>query len=221
MISQYSNLLAAKDDTINTQRVVIGALAVFVMALIVAVIMLPQKITVHVPPDLSGGVSTGMSDIPDPNVYTFAFYVFQQLNRWPVDGATDYSKRINTLKNFMTPSCYQDRLKDFEQRTRSNEIYRRERAMWEIPGRGYHATRVIKESNDSWLVSLDVHIQETMLGEKVKDRLVNYPIRVVHYPIDYELNPHQMALDCFAGTPTAISNEQVVVGALAQQQPPG
>ncbi|MEM8500669.1 MAG: TIGR03746 family integrating conjugative element protein [Pseudomonadota bacterium] len=220
-MSQYSNLLAAKDDTIKTQRFVITVLALFVAALIVAVIMLPKKITVHVPPDLSGGVSTGMSDIPDPNVYTFAFYVFQQLNRWPVDGAADYSSRIHRLRNFMTPSCYQDRLKDHEQRSRNNEIYRRERAMWEIPGRGYVPSRVIKESNDSWLVSLDVHIQETMLGEKVKDRLVNFPIRVVRYPIDYELNPHQLALDCFAGTPRTIANDNVVAGAQPAKPPRG
>jgi len=220
-MSQYTNLLAAKDDTIKTQGLMIVALAIFVSALIVAVIVLPKKITIHVPPDLSAGVTTGMSTIPDPNVYTFAFYVFQQLNRWPVDGSTDYLERINTLSNFMTPSCYQDRLRDFEARSANNEIYRRERAMWEIPGRSYTPTRVVRESNDSWLVSLDVHIQETMLGEKVKDRLVNYPIRIVRYPIDYELNPHQMALDCFAGTPTAIANNQTVAGAQQHLAPRG
>lgn len=208
-MSEYNNLLAAKDDTIAAQKQAIWMLGAFIVLLLIAVIVMPKRITVHIPPNLSGAVTTGTTSIPDPNIYTFAFYIFQQLNRWPVDGGSDYETRINTLKNYMTPACFQNRLGDLEQKRLDRELNERERSIWEIQGRGYSPRRVIKESDSSWLVSLDVHLQETMLGELVKDRLVNYPMRVVRYNVDNELNPYQLALDCFSAMPTVITKVDV------------
>jgi integrating conjugative element protein (TIGR03746 family) len=49
----------------------------------------PERLTVHIPPDLRAGAVLAVDDVPPANVYAFAFYIFQQLNRWPEDGATD------------------------------------------------------------------------------------------------------------------------------------
>ncbi len=46
-----------------------------------------------------------------------------------------------------------------------------------------------------------------MFGEPVKDRLVNYPLRIVRYVADHQLNPYNMAFDCFAGVPRVIEAE--------------
>ena len=43
-----------------------------------------------------------------------------------------------------------------------------------------------------------------MLGERVKSRAVAYPVRVVRFDVDRELNPWGLALDCLAGVPRAI-----------------
>lgn len=203
-MSEYNNLLAAKDDQITVQKQAMLILSVFIVLLLMAVIVMPKRITVHIPPDLSGAVTTGITDIPDPSIYTFAFYIFQQLNRWPVNGGEDYEARIHSLKNYMTPACFQNRLDDLEKKRSQRELNERERAIWEIAGRGYTPQRVIQESDSSWLVSMDVHLRETMLGELVKDRLVNYPVRIVRYRVDNELNPFQLALDCFSSVPTVI-----------------
>jgi integrating conjugative element protein (TIGR03746 family) len=203
-MSEYNNQLAAKDDTIKVLKQALMIMSVFIMALLIAVIVMPKRITVHIPPDLSGAVTTGITDIPDPSVYTFAFYIFQQLNRWPVNGGEDYEQRIHNLKNYMTPACFQNRLDDLDKKRRERELNERERAIWEIAGRGYGQHRVIKESDSSWLVSMVVELRVTLLGELVKDRLVNYPVRFVRYRVDYELNPFQLALDCFSGIPRVI-----------------
>ena len=54
----------------------------------------PKQLTVHVPPDLRSGATLSVNEAPAANVYAFAFYIFQQLNRWPEDGAKDYGKAI-------------------------------------------------------------------------------------------------------------------------------
>ena len=76
--------------------------------------------------------------------------------------------------------------------------------MWELPGRGYAPERVFHEGAGSWVVSLDLMIEETVLGERVKTRAVAYPVRVVRYDVDREWNPWGLALDCLAATPRAI-----------------
>jgi len=49
----------------------------------------PKHLTVHVPPDLRSGATLSVGEVPEANVYAFAFYIFQQLNRWSEDGAKD------------------------------------------------------------------------------------------------------------------------------------
>ncbi len=204
----YSNEVNAKQETINRQKNTIQWMGGFIVLLIIAVIMLPRDITLHNPPDLSEGSTMKIGEIPEPNVYQFAYYIFQQLNRWPNNGATDYEDKIHMLKNYLTPACFQERLEDFEAKKNKQQLSNRQRSVWEIPGRGFSSVRVKQESHSSWLVYLDLHISETMFGEPVKDRLVNYPLRIVRYVADQELNPYNMALDCFAAVPRVIEPEK-------------
>lgn len=169
-----------------------------------------RDITLHYPPDLHSGAVMNIDDIPKANVYTFAYYIFQQLNRWPKDGERDYFERIYTLRAYLTPSCFEDRLADYKSKSEMQRILaNRVRAIWEIPGRGYRPERVKKVAASRWTVSLDLHISETYRGEQVKDLLVNYPLSVVRYDVDPESNPWGLAIDCFAGTPTALERQNL------------
>ena len=206
-MGDYSNLVNAKQETINRQRNTIQWMAGFIMLLIVALIMMPRMITLYYPPDLSTGTEMTIGDIPETSVYGFAYTVFQQLNRWPNNGTKDYEDKLHMLKNYLTPACFQERQDDFKEKKSRNQLTNRQRSVWEIPGRGYSPKRVTQESDSSWLVYLDLHISETMFGEPVKDRLVSYPLRIVRYVADRELNPYNLALDCFAGVPRAIEAE--------------
>ena len=207
MMTKYDNLLAGKNQTI---RALWAALAIAVtMGLLMGAgwMTAPQTLRVHVPPDLSNGAVLNRGEIRKGNIYSFAFYIWQQLNRWEKSGVTDYEDKIHMLQAYLTPSCFQDRLDDFEIRKARHELDRRERSIWEIPGRGFNKERVYVEGPDSWVVYLDMHINETMLGETIKERFVNYPIRVVRYNIDPEKNAWGLALDCLADTPRVIELE--------------
>ncbi|MFV0277017.1 MAG: PFL_4703 family integrating conjugative element protein [Parahaliea sp.] len=201
-MSNYDSLVHARDMTI---RWLIGAVAVLALLLLVALIgwsRAPASIRLYYPPDLSKGAVQTMGDIPKVTVYTFAFYIFQQLNRWPGSGEKDYHARIYSLRPFLTPACYEDRMRDLE--TRRHEIRGRQRSVWEIPGRGFDNERVQVVSGSSWVVGLDLHVRETYQGERIKDRLIHYPLKVVAYDVDPELNPWGLAIDCLADTPRAI-----------------
>ena len=203
-MSRYRNELAGQREAI---RALWGAVAVaLACALILGVgwMTAPSALRIHIPPDLTAGATVRPDDPGPPHVYTFALYIWQQLYRWPSDGAAEYRAKLDALVHFLTPACRQDRLDDFAARDARRELAGRQRAVWELPGRGYAPERVYHEGAGSWVVSLDLMIEETVLGERVKTRAVAYPVRVVRYDVDREFNPWGLALDCLAGTPRVI-----------------
>jgi len=203
-VSEYNNLVHAKDHTIKLMGFGLATMALLLALTVVGWMQAPSQITLHYPPDLSAGATQGVGDIPKANLYSFSFYIFQQLNRWPTDGREDYFERIHNLQEYLTPACFEERLADYEYRNRNNELAGRVRAVWEIPGRGFSFGRVKATSSDSWVVGLDFHVQETLRGEKVKDRLIHFPLNVVTYDVDPQLNPWGLALDCYASSPRVI-----------------
>ena len=206
-MSEFNNLVHEKNHIIRIMGIALSVMAALLALTVVGWMRAPSQITLHYPPDLSAGATQSVGEIPEANIYSFTFYIFQQLNRWPSDGREDYFDRIHTLRQFLTPECFEERLADYEVRKNNNELTGRVRAVWEIPGRGFSSDRVKPTSGRSWVVGLDFHVQETLHGEKVKDRLIHFPIRVVAYNVDPELNPWGLALDCYASNPRVIDIE--------------
>ncbi len=201
-MSRYDSLVHSKEVMIKLLAVVVGLLAVLLLVALIGWSRAPQSIRLYYPPDLSRGAVQTMGDIPKVSIYTFAFYIFQQLNRWPQDGAEDYYERIHGLRAYLTEACYEDRQRDLQ--SRRNQIEGRQRSVWELPSRGFDGDKVQTVSPTAWVVGLDLHIRETYRGERIKDRMVHYPLKVVAHDVDPELNPWGLVLDCFAEAPTAI-----------------
>lgn len=167
----------------------------------------PKKLTIHVPPDLRSGSTRLWWDIPPESVYTFGFYIFQQLNRWPTDGEVDYSRNIHALSPYMTPSCHAFLQNDYRIRRESGELRKRVRGVYEIPGRGYGddpTARVKVISQNEWLVTLDVAADEYFGSEQVKRALVRYPLKIVRMDVDPQKNPFGLAVDCYNAAPQRI-----------------
>mgnify|MGYP003381828112 CR=1 FL=1 len=78
-MSQYDNLVHSKEAMI---RLLYGVVALLAMLLLVALLgwsRAPDNIRLHYPPDLSRGAVQNLGDIPKVTIYTFAYYIFQQL----------------------------------------------------------------------------------------------------------------------------------------------
>jgi len=176
------------------------ALQIFVIAALwIALMRLPSDMTVHIPPDLRNGASLSFEEIPRANVYTFAFYILQQLNRWPENGAQDYGAAIFRTSAYLTPEFRETLITDMHNKSRVGELTHRVRGLQAIPGEGFSGRRVDIVSSDEWHVWLDLELAESVQGMTVKRTRIRYPVRVVRYAVDAEANPWGLALAGYAG----------------------
>ena len=66
------------------------------------------------------------------------------------------------------------------------------------------------ESASSWKTWLDVNVTESINGHPVKDVMLRYPMRVVRFDVDKEVNPWGLALDCDDSMrPELLSDQQI------------
>ena len=177
---------------------VIGLQLLFILALWIGWMRMPSTITVHIPPDLRSGAVMALHEIPPANVYAFAFYIFQQLNRWPENGAEDYGKAIFRIAPYLTPAYRSQLIMDMETKGKHGELSNRVRSLQAILDDGYEERRVDVLSKDVWVVWLDLELNESVKGMTIKHTVIRYPLRVVRYAVDAEANPWGLALDGFA-----------------------
>ena len=159
----------------------------------------PQHLTIHIPPDLRGGAIQAVNEVPPPNVYAFAFYLFQQLNHWPDDGAKDYDRAITRLSAYLTPTFEAALRADLQQKAAQGELTARVRGVQEVAGHPYTDSRVELLPNEAWIVWLDIELSEAVKGMTVKHTAIRYPLRVVRRAVDFEANPWGLALDGYGG----------------------
>jgi integrating conjugative element protein (TIGR03746 family) len=214
-MSDYLNALAATRRHNRHLRWTIAAITALGAFGTYQAAQLPKNLTVHLLPNITATsvvqVRDGESLVPLANVYAFAYYVWQQLNRWSTDGATDYGSQIFRVQNFVTPRCIAQLHGDLQARQRAGELLQRTRQMSEIPGLGFQTNRVMADqSGQQWTVFLDMQIQETYRGQAVKDVFIRYPIRVVRFDVDRELNPWQLAVVCYGNERPARLDESAM-----------
>ncbi|MDA1370258.1 MAG: TIGR03746 family integrating conjugative element protein [Proteobacteria bacterium] len=194
--NQARQRLLAASDHIRSLRLVIIGLAVMVIALWWRSGILQETRRLYIPPDMTQGLVTDFDTVPAPTIYTFGLYIFQQLNRWKSDGEKDYPQQIFTLQGFLTPGCRAALEQDMNQKQRLGELRQRVRTMQEILGQAYSRQRVKIESTSSWMIWLDVNVVESIGGHEVKNVLLRYPLRVVRFDVDREINPWGLAIAC-------------------------
>ena len=207
-MSCFKNEIQHLQAHVRTLRLGCGALFIIMLMLGVGWWSAPHDLTLHIPPDLRSGSTRKWWDIPPESIYTFGFYIFQQLNRWPGDGEQDYPRNLHALSAYLTPHCQAFLQKDYEHRRSTGELKNRVRGVYEIPGRGYGDdphNRVQVVGRDNWVVHLDVSADEYYGAEQVKRALVRYSLKVVRHDVDPEHNPFGLALDCYSQAPQRIA----------------
>ncbi|HBD1844106.1 TPA: TIGR03746 family integrating conjugative element protein [Salmonella enterica] len=200
-MSRFRHAVKNRDQHILTLRIACGVLVLLLLLTVGGWMTAPRSLTIHNPPDLRTGSTRPWWEVPPATVYSFAFYIFQQLNAWPKNGAEDYPAKIHALSAYLTPECRDFLLTDARRRADMGELLDRVRVIYEIPGRGYSTRSVTVRSQDNWLVRLDLVADEYFHAEPVKRALTRYPIKVVRWEGDAERNPFGLALDCYEGIP--------------------
>ncbi|CDM91159.1 PFL_4703 family integrating conjugative element protein [Xenorhabdus bovienii] len=200
-MSRFRHALLNRDQHILTLRIICIVLITLLLITLGGWINTPRNLTIHNPPDLRSGSTRAWWEVPDSTVYAFTFYIFQQLNSWPKDGEKDFPKKIDMLSPYLTPSCKVFFENEARHRANTGELKDRVRVIYEVPGRGYSTNKVRVIDRDNWIVDLDVVADEYYHAESVKRAAVRYPIKVMRWDGDPELNPFGLALDCYEGVP--------------------
>ncbi len=205
-MSRFRNALSSRDAHITSLRLVIVLFAALAGFTSWGWYTAPRDLTIHNPPDLRSGSTRAWWEVPPSTVYSFALYIFQQLNNWPVNGRENYPERIHALQAYFTPACQQWLQSDFQRRLLDNELTDRVRAIAEIPGRGISDERIHIKDRDHWVVDLDLLITEFVHGNPVKTRPMRHALKVVRWDVDPQTNPFGLALDCYETLPVRLDD---------------
>ena len=200
-MSRFRHAVKERDQHIRTLRAACGIFIFLLLLAIAGWMHAPRNITVHIPPDLRTGSTRPWWEVPAPAVYSFAFYIFQQLNAWPGNGQVDFPARIHALSAYLTPACKTFLEADAKKRSDAGELIDRVRVVYELPGRGYNSRSVTVIDRDHWEVRLDLVADEYFHAEPVKRALARYSLKVIRWEGDAERNPFRLALDCYAAMP--------------------
>lgn len=206
-MSRAKKAMDSRDAHITTLRILIAFIAVALILTILGWKNAPDHIKIDIPPDLRSGSTRGIDERHPFNIYAFGYYIYQQINNWPVKGTDDYKKQIERLTCYVTPKFKGELLRDYDKRLKRHEL-NRTRAMQEMQDRPYDDKRVFSQSSDSWISYYDVNIKETFRSEVVKDIFVRYPIRIVRWDVDPECNLWGLALDGFYGEASRLEDNQ-------------
>jgi integrating conjugative element protein (TIGR03746 family) len=204
-MSRLKKALDGREAHILTLRILIGILTAALFYSIAGWKAAPEHIKIDIPPDLRSGSTRGIQERHPFNIYAFGYYIFQQMNNWPVLGVDDYQKQIGRLSCYITPKFKGELERDYDQRLKRHEL-NRTRALQEIPGRPYSDKRVYVESGDTWVAYYDVNVKETFRSEVVKDIFLRYPLRIVRWDTDPECNLWGLALDGFYESPKRLED---------------
>ena len=158
---------------------------------------LPTLWKVYIPPDLSRPQTVAPGQIPPSYVYAFAKIVMETLNFCPEDCAKDYPANLDTLRNYLTPSCFQDLAMH---RERNVSLYQhRTRKLLPVGEEIFNPEKVTQLDKDVWDVRVEYLLEEHVVGVETRRNRYYYPLRIVHLSLPVELNAYQLAFDCFIG----------------------
>ena len=164
----------------------------------------PKDLTIHVPPDLSSGVTQKVTEIPAANLYSFAFYVWQVIGNWPNNGQVDYLRNIQSYSPYITPAFKEQLLEEATQLNAKGQLQDRTRVVQGEVSAAYQSANVINLGNGAWEVDLTVRVTERIGSTILQDAQIEYPLRVIRYDFNRQLNQWGLALDGFVSEPKRI-----------------
>jgi integrating conjugative element protein (TIGR03746 family) len=201
----YIDALAEAQRQIRQRNTVILSLGALLAVALIGWQAKQNDISVHVRPGLTASVTAKPNEMPSENVFNFALTLMMQIYRWRDEAKVDYKKNVDGLHVYMTDKCRLYLLEDAKQRENSGELSQRTRVWEPLPESYYSAERVQAIDGNTWLVTIDASIRESVRGETVKDGYFRYQIFVETTAADRDVNPYGLQFNCFApNSPTRL-----------------
>jgi len=175
-MSRARNALSDKNRTIWFLAIALLIMGVCLMFTVHRISTMATKLKLHLPPDVSQGAIVEVGKLPIPTAYTYARYIWQNLNTWTQNGATEYEESIDGFACYLTPE-FQEHLKQNVIEKRAKGELNRTRQLSDA--HLYKAQYVNKFSETTFGVWLDQNLEETVRGQPVKSIAMRYPLYLV------------------------------------------
>tara|TARA_R110002167_G_scaffold93474_7_gene250486 strand:- start:1962 stop:2582 length:621 start_codon:yes stop_codon:yes gene_type:complete len=132
---------------------------------------------VYMPPNPTAGGYIQKNSPFIGNVYNFAFNIFTAINTWNTSGEKDYINNILSLKNYLGHNFESQLVADYHEKEVNGALMRK-RTMTGVPGKGFTPQKVESLGNGSWVVYIDIHLEESVDGSTIKNVYMRYPLLV-------------------------------------------
>lgn len=188
--SAEANLVAH----IKTLRFIGVGLFSVCLLLTAAVFWVAREHRLSLPPELRFGSKLTSGTIEPHEVYQFAGSVYQQIYLWLEDGSKEFADNIQRLRYLITDDFYRFLVQKNKDLAKRGELKGRKRNLQ--PANVYRSDSVSRTASDAWLVQLDLILNESLNGIKIKDGIVvREHIPVVYKDINSAYNPWGLLLD--------------------------
>ena len=201
-MARYQHVDANLYAHIATLRLACAALAVLLVIAIVGWTLSSRTHRLSLPPLLEYAPSLQTGEIQPWEVYNFAGYIWQYLNRCESNCEIELPQRQNRMNSFITPQF--GSTLERSRAARASELRDRTRYILPLEG-GWSTDLATTVSKGRWRITLDVLLVEKLRAVEVKRVPIRYSILVVQRRIDPEYNPWGLYLDGFTSSPSRIT----------------
>jgi len=198
------NALVDKEKRIRDLRFFLVGMFFIVMWQAYSLTTAPDRITVHIPPDLERGAILNPGEVPKPNIYSFSLYVFQAINTWEEDGYVENPALLDVFRCYLTPEFNEYLTLIHTERSSRGETRNRKRSIREANQKGFDPSKVVPINESKWVVNLDMKVQETIDKTLIKDVSVRYPLIVIKDDSSPDCNPWGIKFAGYDSTPKRI-----------------
>jgi len=171
------------------------------LALILAIlgwIWSMQSHRLSLPPLLDYGGHINTNEIQNWEVYNFAGYVWQALNRCSTDCSAELPTRLGQMRALVTTEFAKSMHQEYQQRRA--QLLGRERYLVPLVS-AWNSQLVQHLSPGRWQVQLDVQLIERIGTTEVKKVPIRYLIEVIENRVDPVFNPWGLFLHRHAAPP--------------------
>ncbi|MFL7013606.1 DUF2895 family protein [Enterovibrio norvegicus] len=149
-----------------------------------------DELIVRIPPDVTEGAVFRAGEVPKASVLADTSYIWIELNTWLKDGSTEAFENLDAYQHYVGERFHRELKAQYNQLDSVGELNRKRRVTLN-PGTlaSYEDRVIVKVENKSWVVMLDVIIEDFYLNELVQNVLVRYPLVVEAVETNPEQNP--------------------------------
>lgn len=191
---------------VTTLRIACGAMLLLLGLALNTISEMPSQIVVKYAPQLKDGATLKLGEFPKASIITDVQYLWLAINTWKESGRDEANDLLWRYTNFMTPDFRSDLESEYKQLNARGALNRK-RTPSAVPGQMFDfEDRVVQLTEDSWVVYLDIVLEESTMGEIIRSPTYRYAIEVERFITNMELNPIGIRLAGFREPPKRIKD---------------